>query len=298
MKVLDEINHMVKSAQLGALGGARSYFSGQSSVDPDLAAYSRVKRTKFPSPSTMTPQQFVNFSQNRQWVPRMNRRPRVQGGNEVRIGGAAPVSQVAQSDIRPYQYRSNGGKGGVLGMDANGNWTPWSQTRSAGIMAAANKGQTPSSMIAARRNAEKANRGKFDFRGEAVKLLKSYGANASKANGQYSTDIGKSMISQWKDMQANPQNYDEAKQRQILDQWKNNIAKMNNRSSTGNVASVAKPNASGTQTVSRTPDGITLTRRSWHGIPGGSGQPQWVGDSLAKINAARNRKLQRNGISN
>lgn len=67
---------------------------------------------------------------------------------------------------------------------------------------------------------------KFDFRGEAIKLLKSYGANASRSKGGYSTDIGRSMISQWKDMQANPQKYNEAKQRQILDQWRSNIAKM------------------------------------------------------------------------
>lgn len=67
---------------------------------------------------------------------------------------------------------------------------------------------------------------KFDFRGEAIKLLRSYGADASRSKGGYSTDIGRSMISQWKDMQANPQKYDEARQRQILDQWRSNIAQM------------------------------------------------------------------------
>lgn len=67
---------------------------------------------------------------------------------------------------------------------------------------------------------------KFDFRGEAIKLLKSYGANASRANGRYSTDIGRNMIRQWKDMQANPQKYDESRQRQILDKWRSNIAQI------------------------------------------------------------------------
>ena len=127
---------------------------------------------------------------------------------------------------------------------------------------------------------------KFDFRGEAIKLLKSYGANASKAKGGYSTDIGRSMIRQWKDMQANPQNYDEAKQRQILDQWKSSIAQMRG-SAPQNVAkapATAQP-AKPAQNVQKT------VRRTWTGVPGSAGQPQWAADTLAKVENARKKKL-------
>lgn len=111
---------------------------------------------------------------------------------------------------------------------------------------------------------------KFDFRGEAVKLLKSYGANASRAKGGYSTDIGRNMISQWKDMQANPQKYDEASQRQILDQWRSNIAQMRAGSSQhANPQSIAsahkkqQPVAQAAQNNLR----VTTARRKTYGTP-------------------------------
>lgn len=132
---------------------------------------------------------------------------------------------------------------------------------------------------------------KFDFRGEAIKLLKSYGANASKAKGGYSTDIGRNMIRQWKDIQANPQNYDEAKQRQILDQWKSNIAQMRTGSSqNANPQSIASSPRK-QQPVAQKPQGVTTVRRTWSGIPGSAGQPQWAADALAKVENARKKKL-------
>jgi hypothetical protein len=135
---------------------------------------------------------------------------------------------------------------------------------------------------------------KFDFRGEAIKLLKSYGANASRAKGGYSTDIGRSMISQWKDMQVNPQKYDEARQRQILDQWRSNIAQMrvgsSQQANPRSIASSPQKQQPVAQTAQK-PRGVTTIRRTWSGIPGSAGQPQWAADALARVENARKKKL-------
>jgi len=65
--------------------------------------------------------------------------------------------------------------------------------------------------------------GKFDFRREAIKLLKQRGVTGNGASGKYTNgSIGSKMRDQYKDVLAGK--YNEQQQRAILDEWKKNLA--------------------------------------------------------------------------
>ena len=72
-------------------------------------------------------------------------------------------------------------------------------------------------------NVTQAPGGKFDFRSEAIKLLKQRGVTGQGASGKYTNgSIGSKMRDQYKDVLAGK--YNEQQQRAILDEWKKNLA--------------------------------------------------------------------------
>lgn len=293
MSVIQEIDSLVKSAAspLDSIK-PRSYFF--SYRDP---VYDHPSTLKYKIQSSGYQPSMVALSQNRQWVPG---RPSsgVSMTSQMRIGGSAPIETVAGSSISPFRnwknWQSNSSTRMMLGA-SNPNVNTPAVRRQKMMAYMPNAFRSSTSKPVSRQTGVASSSGqKFDFRGEAIKLLKSYGANASRAKGGYSTDIGRNMISQWKDMQANPQNYDEARQRQILDQWRSSIAQM--RAGSGqhanpqSIASAPQKQQPVAQTAQK-PRGVTTVRRTWSGIPGSAGQPQWAADALAKVENARKKKL-------
>ena len=72
-------------------------------------------------------------------------------------------------------------------------------------------------------NVTQATGGKFDFRSEAIKLLKQRGVTGQGASGKYTNgSIGSKMRDQYKDVLAGK--YNEQQQRAILDEWKKNLS--------------------------------------------------------------------------
>lgn len=62
--------------------------------------------------------------------------------------------------------------------------------------------------------------GGFDFSGEAKKML----GNLRSRYGTFENKMTRDFTSQWRDMQRNPGQYDDARKRQILQQWKDRVA--------------------------------------------------------------------------
>lgn len=96
-----------------------------------------------------------------------------------------------------------------MGRYSNGKMIPRYSAQPAQVAPTPNVTQTPG--------------GKFDFRSEAIKLLKQRGVTGNGASGKYTNgSIGSKMRDQYKDVLAGK--YNEQQQRAILDEWKKNLA--------------------------------------------------------------------------
>lgn len=96
-----------------------------------------------------------------------------------------------------------------LGRYSNGKMIPRYSAQPAQVASTPNVAQAPG--------------GKFDFRSEAIKLLKQRGVTGQGASGKYTNgSIGSKMRDQYKDVLAGK--YNEQQQRAILDEWKKNLS--------------------------------------------------------------------------
>lgn len=142
---------------------------------------------------------------------------------------------------------------------------------------------------------------KFDFRGEAKKLLGSFKNEVSgntAAHGMVN-EMARRMSGQLKGVDS----MSEAQQRQLLDQWKSQVSGMRSQiagmrpqqAPANNVANASSPNPANSSTVKKTtpPGGAVRTYRRWQGVSGSPGQPTWASDALAKVDRLRMEKLKR-----
>ena len=326
MNAHQEIDSLVKTAQMRPI----NYFSGMQSYDPELAQIFAQRRTAGQQADKQR-RQFVNLSQNRQMVPAPSGRL-IRGsgwtGREVRHGGSAPNDTVSWSQIKP-RYATNvampgpGGKGRFLAgggkLDVGSAGTPkatvggrpvvrWEDLESTKMMMAANNPSvnTPSArrdkMLAYMPNSAKP---KFDFRGEAKKLLGSFKNEVSgntAAHGMVN-EMARRMSGQLKGVDS----MSEAQQRQLLDQWKSQVSGMRSQIAgmrppqvpAKNVANASSPNPANSGTVKKTtlPGGAVRTDMHWQGVDGSPGQPKWARDAIAKVDRLRMEKLKRDAAA-
>ena len=142
---------------------------------------------------------------------------------------------------------------------------------------------------------------KFDFRGEAKKLLGQFKKEVSgntAAHGMVN-EMARRMSGQLKGVDS----MSEAQQRQLLDQWKSQVSGMHSQIAgmrppqvpAKNVANASSPNPANSGTVKKTtlPGGAVRTDMHWQGVNGSPGQPTWARDALAKVDRLRMEKLKR-----
>ena len=192
---------------------------------------------------------------------------------------------------------SSAGQNVARGMNPAAKAAPPSTMASAGRNVA--RGMNP----AAKQPAQ--SQPKFDFRGEAKKLLGSFKNEVSgntAAHGMVN-EMARRMSGQLKGVDS----MSEAQQRQLLDQWKSQVSGMRSQiagmrppqAPANNVASASSQKPAGTGTVKKTtlPGGAVRTERRWQGVKGSPGQPTWASDALAKVDRLRMEKMKRDAAA-
>ena len=191
MSTRDEINEIVKSHQMSQIDSlVKTAQMNHSGLKNDASRFSVLAKSD-PDAYSLVQRYWTAQRQKADALRRFSRTVsgRQMPTNPIRFGQQATPKS--------------------LGRYSNGKMIPSYSAQPAHSASTANVTQAPG--------------GKFDFRSEAIKLLKQRGVTGQGASGKYTNgSIGSKMRDQYKDVLAGK--YNEQQQRAILEEWKKNLA--------------------------------------------------------------------------